>query len=171
MGKLVLVTGGVRSGKSRYALELAGAGAGGVLFAATAMPTDPEMVERISNHRSERPGDWRTVEVVSGRLADGLAGAPEAVLLLDCLGLYVGRRLMEGASGEEAAAEAREAAVVAVREYDHAVFVTNEVGWGLVPENELGRLFVESLGAANRLVADLADEVMLMVSGIAVRLK
>lgn len=171
MGKLVFVTGGVRSGKSRYALELAAGRESRVLFVATALPSDDEMSERISRHRAERPGTWRTAEVVSGLLADGIAGAREEVLLLDCLGLYVGRRMMEGASGDEAGSEVRRAAEAAVAAFEYSVVVSNEVGSGLVPENELGRSFMEALGAANRRVAELADEAFLMVSGIPVRIK
>lgn len=171
MGKLVFVTGGVRSGKSRHALDLVSGRAGSVLFVATALPSDSEMSLRISRHRAERPGTWRTAEVVKGGLAEGLAGGDEDVLLLDCVGLYVSRRMMEGADGEKAAAEAAEAAGAAAGRFDYSVFVSNEVGWGLVPANELGRSFIEALGAANRQVAALADEVVLMVSGIPVKIK
>jgi adenosylcobinamide kinase/adenosylcobinamide-phosphate guanylyltransferase len=173
MGKLILLTGGVRSGKSRRALELAKAhGECGVLFAATALESDEEMESRIEKHRAERPRSWRTVEVVSGRLADALTSNDGGeVLVLDCLGLYVSRRLLEGASGEQVVIEALEAARAALDAFALNIFVTNEVGSGLVPPNELGRLFVEALGAVNREVAAVADEVSLMVAGIPVRLR
>lgn len=171
MGKLVFITGGVRSGKSRRGLELADAGGGRVLFVATALSSDCEMEDRIQKHRAERPGGWRTVEAVSGKLAEALFPEGEDILLLDCLGLYVSRRMMEGASGEEAAGEALGAALAAAAGFQLSIFVSNEVGWGLVPDNELGRMFTEALGAANREVASVADEVILMVSGIPVKVK
>ncbi len=171
MGSLVFITGGVRSGKSRRALELASESGDGVLFVATALASDGEMVDRIGRHREERPGSWRTVEALTGKLADALEADGEQTLLVDCLGLYVSRRIMEGAGGGLAAAEVLEAARVAAARFSLSIFVSNEVGSGLVPDNELGRTFTEELGLANQEVARAADRVVLMVSGIPVRVK
>jgi adenosylcobinamide kinase / adenosylcobinamide-phosphate guanylyltransferase len=171
MGSLVLVTGGVRSGKSRRALEMASESGGGVLFVATALASDGEMVDRIGRHRSERPEAWRTVEALSGKLADALEPEAEETLVVDCLGLYVSRRIMEGASTGLAAREVLDAAMLATRRFSLSVFVSNEVGSGLVPDNELGRTFTEELGLANQDVARAADRVVLMVAGIPVRVK
>lgn len=171
MGRLVLITGGVRSGKSRRALELASESGTGVLFVATALANDVEMVDRIDRHRAERPDGWNTVEALSGTLEDALEPDGERTLLLDCLGLYVSRRVMEGAPAGQAASEALAAAKKAADRFALSIFVSNEVGWGLVPDNELGRMFVEELGRANREVASASDEVLLMVSGIQMRLK
>jgi adenosylcobinamide kinase / adenosylcobinamide-phosphate guanylyltransferase len=171
MGKLVLITGGVRSGKSRRALELAKQSGARVLFVASALSSDSEMAERIEHHRAERPGEWKTVEALSGKLAEALQPDGEDVLLLDCLGLYVARRIMEEASGKDIIKETLEAARAAADEFETSILVSNEVGSGLVPDNELGRLFIEALGATNSAVAALADQVELMVSGIPVKVK
>ncbi len=171
MGKLVFITGGVRSGKSRRALELAERSSARVLFVATALACDSEMAERIEHHRAERPGQWRTVEALSGKLAEALAPDGEDVLLLDCLGLYVARRIMEKASGKDIITETLDAARGAADGFETSILVSNEVGSGLVPDNELGRMFIEALGTANSAVAALADEVELMVSGIPVKVK
>ena len=167
------MTGGVRSGKSRHALELARThGEGGVLFAATAFVSDSEMALRIERHRAERPAEWRTVEVISGGLADALLpDGGEEVLVLDCLGLYVSRRMLEGATAAQVASEVLETVEAARNAFELSIFVTNEVGSGLVPDNELGRFFIEALGAVNRETAALADEVSLMVAGIPVRVR
>jgi adenosylcobinamide kinase/adenosylcobinamide-phosphate guanylyltransferase len=171
MGKLVFITGGVRSGKSRRALTLAEGSSTRVLFVATALACDSEMAERIQSHRTERPGQWRTLEVVSGKLAEALKPDGENLLLLDCLGLYVARRIMEEAPWKAIVTEVVDAAHTAADEFETSILVSNEVGSGLVPDNELGRIFIEALGAANSAVAVAADQVELMVSGIPVKVK
>lgn len=168
--RLVLVTGGVRGGKSGYALERASSTAKGVLFVATALPNDGEMRERIRMHRAQRPDGWRTVEATAGELAAHLAGAEE-VLVLDCLTLYVGRRLTEGVAPETIITEVHDAAARMLERFSLSVVVTNEVGWGVIPDNELARAYSETLGKVNQVVAARAGEVMLMVTGIPVKVK
>jgi adenosylcobinamide kinase/adenosylcobinamide-phosphate guanylyltransferase len=168
--RLVLVTGGVRGGKSTYALERVRSGSQSVLFVATAIPNDSELRERIKKHKVERPDTWRTVEATEGVLGAHLAG-DEGALILDCLTLYVGRRLTEGVPPESIIDEVEEAADLMSERFSLAVIVTNEVGWGVIPDNELARAYSEVLGKANQVIADRADEVMLMVSGIPVKVK
>lgn len=170
MGKLILVTGGVRSGKSSHALALAVEAEEPVLFVATALASDSEMVERIARHRSERPDSWRTEEATSGRLEEYVSGG-EDVALIDCVTLYVGRRLTEGVDEQQIAREV-EVAVVAMRgSHRLSVVVSNEVGCGVIPDNSLARQFSEALGRANQSVATAADEVLFMISGIPLKVK
>lgn len=169
MDRVILVLGGTKSGKSRYALERARAlGGDRVTFVATAQPGDPELDVRISRHRSERPAAWRTVEPAID-LAPALRDAePSHVVLLDSLTLWLSWAIEHSAAPQElwAAAQAeieRRAAPV--------VIVSEEVGLGLIPTSPLGRRFLDEIGVLNQAVAVRADEVWLLVAGIPVRLK
>lgn len=169
MGRIVFITGGVRSGKSSLAVKTAGGGRS-VLFLATALASDEEMRRRIENHRLERPADWRTVEVTEGRLEESLEGEEE-ILLVDCLTLYVARRISEGITVDEITEEIAQVLDKMRDRFELSIIVSNEVGSGVVPDNELARHFSEVLGQVNRLVAGGADEVLLLVSGIPVKVK
>jgi adenosylcobinamide kinase / adenosylcobinamide-phosphate guanylyltransferase len=168
--RLILITGGIRGGKSRYATERLAEETGGVLFVATAMPSDDELRERIEKHRSERPATWRTVEAVEGPLAPYLKGG-ERSMVLDCLTLYVGRRITEGASAADVAVEIDEAVGRMIETFALSVVVTNEVGCGIIPDNAMARHYSEVLGRANQHIAARASEVVFMVSGISLRVK
>jgi len=168
MGRLIFLTGGIRSGKSGRAVDIALTAGGPVLFVATAGASDEEMRERIENHRSGRPAGWRTAEALTGTLAPLIAGG-EPTVLLDCLTLYVGRRVTEDASAREVLDEV-DHALSALEAHDLAIVVSNEVGSGVVPDNALARFYSEVLGSVNALVARRATEVYLMVSGIPVRI-
>lgn len=170
MVKLILITGGVRSGKSSYAQELAHAEGKQVLFVATAHASDEEMVERIARHRAERPAGWRTAEATEGELEQHVVGN-EDVALLDCLTLYVGRRLVEGVPGEQIAVEVSSAIELMKSSHGLSIAVSNEVGWGIIPDNRLAREYSEALGRVNQVAAAAADEVLMMVSGIPMKVK
>jgi adenosylcobinamide kinase/adenosylcobinamide-phosphate guanylyltransferase len=167
---LVFITGGVRSGKSRFALERATAAAGQVLFVATALANDDELRARITKHRAERPAGWRTAEATEGDLAGHIDG-DEPCLVLDCLALYVGRRLTEGTKPGRIIEEVESASRRMLDRFDLSIVVSNEVGSGIIPDNAMAREYSEVLGKANQVVAALADEVVLMVSGIPVKVK
>jgi adenosylcobinamide kinase/adenosylcobinamide-phosphate guanylyltransferase len=152
-----------------------------VLFVATAQAFDDEMRTRIDAHRDERPAHWETMEEPldpAGALArrSRLTAHPE-VVVIDCLTLWVSNVLL--GLGENADAEAivgeRTRALLEVIATNRAttafIVVTNEVGWGVVPATPLGRRYRDALGRANQLVAAAADEVVLLVSGIAVPIK
>ena len=175
-GKLFLVTGGARSGKSRYAEELVRSFGGEVAYIATLEAGDEEMARRIERHKSRRPCSWRTVEVTT-EVARTIAGSGEPVILLDCLSGWVSNSLLahEG-DGEEAFSSTMTGAVdellEVVRESGKAVVVvTNEVGSGVVPAHRLGRWYRDALGMANQRVAAAADAVCLLAVGIPLVLK
>lgn len=163
---LILITGGVRCGKSRKALALAEPYAE-KLFVATATAGDGEMHERIVRHRAERGEGWTTVEEPLD-LAAAMKIAPNAVAVVDCMTLWTSNAMFAETDVEPAldaflaAAAQRKAPVI---------IVTNEVGWGIVPEYETGRRFRDLAGLVNQRVAAAADTVWLMVSGLELRLK
>jgi len=169
---LILITGGARSGKSRFAQQHAAAWGGEVLFVATAEARDADMAARIRQHQRERPAHWRTLEVPLG-VAQALRTAPPApVMLLDCVTLWVTNLLLrEGATWAAAEQE-----LDALLEWYRAapvtlLMVTNEVGLGLVPADAVSRMFRDWLGLFNQRLAAEADAVYLMVSGLAVEVK
>lgn len=184
--RLVLVLGGARSGKSAYAEGRATALAGPhgrVLYVATAEALDDEMARRIVHHRASRPASWRTVEEPRDPAAAMRAAAPDTrVVLLDCITLWLSNLLSalqaqdDGAPDEAAAEEAVDAGVsdlLAAYQEGTAdlVLVSNEVGLGIVPVYPLGRLYRDLLGRVNIRLAAAADEVVLMVAGIPLRVK
>ena len=164
---LVLLIGGARSGKSSLAVERA-AGAGlPVVFVATGEAGDDEMAARIELHRQERPAEWTTVEEPV-ELACAVADAPgDVVLVVDCLSLWVANVLERGAV-EAAAADA---ARLAAARPGPTIAVTNEVGLGIVPDNELARRYRDALGRVNAIWAAAADEAYFVVAGHALRLE
>lgn len=174
---LVLVTGGVRSGKSRHAESLLHEAGSVTYIAPGPVPdpeTDPDWAARVSAHQSSRPASWTTTETADVTAAVASATGP---VMVDCLGTWVTRTLDEQAlweapSDEVAAvieAQAKDLAdAVAAR--DEVIVVTNEVGWGVVPGHRSGVIFRDALGRTNQLVAAACDEVHLVVSGRVVRL-
>lgn len=166
---ITLVLGGVRSGKSRLAQNLA-AQSSSVVFVATAKPVDEEMRAKIRRHQQERPKHWCTVEEPID-LARVLATySPHLdLLLIDCLTIFVANALADGA---EAANKRVEAFVEALQNSKNpVVLVSNEVGSGVVPEYLSGRQFRDLLGEVNQRVAAVADNVLLMVAGLPLLLK
>jgi adenosylcobinamide kinase/adenosylcobinamide-phosphate guanylyltransferase len=168
---VMLVLGGVRSGKSRYAQAQASR-FDRVTFVATARRSDAEMRRKIAAHRRERPRDWKTVE--AQRNLDQIIlreGASADLLLVDCLTTYWGGLLT--ARGVAPARRQHLASVVdAIATTRASVFlVSNEVGSGVVPAFKSGRLFRDLLGEVNQQVARVANRVVLLVAGIPVPIK
>jgi len=182
-GVLVFITGGARSGKSRFAEDLARAQGGRVAYVPTALVTDEEMRRRVAIHRARRPAGWDTVEC-SGPLVDALRQAcgDHDVVVVDCLTVYLSRLLpvleRDTVPPElEEAAEARVDEEIAgivevVRASGAAVIVvSNEVGSGVVPPHPAGRLYRDLVGRANQRLAAAADFAYLVVAGVAMDLK
>lgn len=172
MNKRILITGGCRSGKSRHALTLAGSVPGEKLYVATAEALDSEMTERIAKHRQERGNGWVTYEepVEPVKIFKQLESR-EGVLILDCLTLWVSNLLLKDCDDESILKAVDHLMQQSEQMQCQLIFVTNEVGAGIVPENKLARDFRDVVGAVNQLVAQRCDEVIHMVSGIPMTLK
>ena len=178
-GKIILVTGGARSGKSTFAERYAAQGNRQVAYIATAQIYDEEMKERVAIHQRRRPAGWTTFEApYSAELAMDQAVRCAGAVLFDCLTLYTSNLLLAPAA--PANREARCQAVLAAidkllasarQEQADVIFVTNEVGLGIVPDNALAREYRDVTGLVNQKIAGQADEVYLVVSGLAVELK
>jgi adenosylcobinamide kinase/adenosylcobinamide-phosphate guanylyltransferase len=177
MGKLTLLLGGARSGKSTYAQRLAADNGGSVTFIATAKAGDPEMAARIAAHQHERPGEWVTLESASG-IADAWNAThhPTDMVILDCLTLLVTNLILQASEDIDHPDESKATALVTseIEALERAIqegacdwiVVSNEVGLGLVPAYPVGRLFRDLLGWSNQRLAAIADEVHLLVAGI-----
>ncbi len=175
MGRMSLVTGGIRSGKSRFALELAfGASApAGRYFIATAEALDSEMRRRIERHQGERGAGFETVEepLFLGRAIAKLS-SEETVILVDCLTLWVNNLLFRfGTQPEKVEAEMESLLESVSSNPARLIFVTNEVGLGIMADNPLAREFADRLGMINQKIAGQSGDVILMTAGIAQYLK
>lgn len=159
-----MLIGGVRSGKSALAVEIGKRHVGDVVFIATAEPFDADMRSRISRHRHDRPA-WPTIESPLA-LGAAIATAPGGpMLIVDCLTVWIGNELHhEGSVDPDAVARALEGRP------GPSVVVTNEVGLGVHPETELGRIYRDELGRVNQVIAAVATTTLLMVAGKALRL-
>lgn len=178
-GLFYFITGGARSGKSRYAEDLAAALGGPVTYIATAEPLDEEMAARIEQHRRRRPIEWATVEeprAVAAVVEE--IGQRPGVILIDCLTLLISNLLFssdvpetDDAAQARVRAEMSRLAEAAWGSAAHVILVSNEVGLGLVPPYPQGRLYRDAAGWANQLMAAKADRAIFMVSGLALDLK
>ena len=164
MPKTSLVLGGARSGKTAYALTLASPPR---TYVATATAGDEEMQARIAAHQAERDADWRLIEAPTD-LAKVLADVSEGTIVVDCLTLWLSNLMAED---RDVDAEA-EALVAAIRvSAADIVFVSNEIGMGLVPMDALSRQFRDAQGRLNQRIAAVADSVEFVAAGLPLRLK
>jgi Adenosyl cobinamide kinase/adenosyl cobinamide phosphate guanylyltransferase len=185
MGRILLVTGGARSGKSSFAERLVVGLGDDIVYIATARAADEEMTDRIAQHRLQRPASWRTHEApdfpstvitYEGQHCDGL--------LLDCLTMLTTNRILAQSidwgcpavaqlNGIEAEVMTEIEAIVTAAAGSRAdlVAVTNEVGCGIVPGSTMARFFRDCAGHVNQRIAAAAAEVYLTVSGIPMRIK
>jgi adenosylcobinamide kinase / adenosylcobinamide-phosphate guanylyltransferase len=171
---VVLVLGGARSGKSTHAEKLAcgtlsGAPAQPAVYVATAEPGDVEMATRIMAHRARRGANWTTIEEPL-KLGEAVqaAAAQDRPVLVDCLTLWLANLLQAGIDIDEATDEL----VQALDECrSPVVFVSNEVGLGIVPDTPLGRIFRDAQGRLNMRMAERADRVILVTAGLSLTLK
>jgi len=179
----ILIIGGARSGKSRFAQELALKLGEPVLFVATAVAGDEEMRHRIEEHQRARPTAWSTLEVtthIGNEILQKIGRAQ--VVIIDCITLLVNNIFSQYGSqtGEQIDAPRIEKKLTAeinelvecINRVDASfIIVTNEVGQGLVPANRVGRLYRDFLGRANQILAQQADKIYLMVAGLPVPIK
>lgn len=174
MPTLTLITGGIKSGKSRYALELARSFPEiQKCFIATAEPLDQEMKLRIQRHREERGNDfWTLEEPLWLAKAFEEATVQADLVLIDCLTLWMNNLWYRFAASPEKIEEQINLFLKSLTERkSETILVTNEVGLGVIPENPLARRFMDSLGKLNQSLSAMSDEVIFMISGIAQRIK
>jgi adenosylcobinamide kinase/adenosylcobinamide-phosphate guanylyltransferase len=165
---LTLVIGGARSGKSAHAERLITAYAAPWTYIATAQAYDEEMGERIAHHRARRGQGWSTLDApldLAGALDAVPAGAP---VLIDCLTLWLTNHML---AGHDVDAESERLADMLAHPRGPWFVVSNEVGQGIVPENELARRFRDAAGRLNQQVASVADTVLMMVAGLPLKVK
>ena len=183
--KVVLITGGARSGKSSFALSMADKNGGRRYFLATAEPSDDEMRERIRRHRKERGEAWGTIEETSdiARVIRKL-DIEDTVIVIDCITVWLANIILKTcstATDEDVLNDVENNAIErTVSELVETLsglknasvyIVTNEVGMGIVPENRLARFFRDVAGRVNQRLADVSDSVFFIVSGIPVKIK
>jgi adenosylcobinamide kinase/adenosylcobinamide-phosphate guanylyltransferase len=171
-GRLIVVGGGARSGKSRFALTRAAGLGARRAFVATAEALDAEMTERIRRHREDRGPGFDVIEEPID-LASALASAYQSadVVVVDCLTLWVSNLLVRGANEQELGGAFDHLVRVLRRRPIPVVLVSNEVGMGLVPDSPLGRRFRDEVGTLHRRVGAEADELYVGVMGQLLRLR
>ena len=178
MARIVLVTGGCRSGKSAYAQQMAESLPPTRLYVATGLATDEEMRQRIEQHRrARRDRGWETLEEQLDLAGVFRRHAEHDVLLVDCVTLWI-NNLMYDADREarqiteaDVAGQCGQALDAACARRGTVIFVTNEVGMGVVPENALARRYRDLVGRANQIIAAGADAVTLVCCGIPFHMK
>lgn len=172
MSELILITGGVRSGKSNYAQHLAKSFKRKVIYIATAEALDSDMKERIGQHKKSRDKSWVTIEEpISVLGAVRKLSADRRVMLLDCLTLFISNLILKGLSDKAVYSEVKSILKALKRKSEAVIIVTNEVGSGIVPDSKLGRRFRDLQGRVNQIVSGEADCVYLLISGIPVKIK
>jgi adenosylcobinamide kinase / adenosylcobinamide-phosphate guanylyltransferase len=178
MARIILITGGSRSGKSMHAQRIAEAITGTRTYIATCPVVDAEMEERIRKHKDARQaGGWQTIEETTD-LADALtrAGGSRSILV-DCLTLWVNNLMYDAElqkkeiTEEEIVKRCRDVLDACDEISGTVIFVTNEVGMGIVPDNALSRLYRDIAGRCNQVMAERANDVIFMVSGMPLNIK
>jgi adenosylcobinamide kinase / adenosylcobinamide-phosphate guanylyltransferase len=169
MSRSILVLGGARSGKSRYAEELAGKHRGERIYIATAEAGDEEMRQRIADHRQQRGMQWQTVEepIELPNALQDMCGEGRLVLV-DCITLWLSNLMLRGRDVQR---EIDRFCMMLPGLEGTVILVSNEVGFGIVPENALARRFRDEAGFANQRIAAACDEVVVMFAGMALKLK
>ncbi|MCB6179004.1 bifunctional adenosylcobinamide kinase/adenosylcobinamide-phosphate guanylyltransferase [Rhodobacter sp. Har01] len=165
---LTLVTGGARSGKSRFAEGLARASGLPRRYLATAQAFDAEMAQRIARHRDDRGTGWETVEAPLDLCPALAAAAADSVTLIDCVTLWLTNHMLAG-HDLQAQADMLFSSLAACR--GKVIVVSNEVGWGIVPENALARAFRDEQGRLSQRLAAEAGLVVAVIAGLPLALK
>jgi len=172
MKKLIFILGGARSGKSRYAVELAKGLSSSVAFIATASSFDEEMRKRIKTHQRLRPKYWKIIEEGKALIPilSNLSSKYE-VVIIDCISLLISNLLEDNLNDRQIQREIRGLIHALEKSKFTIILVSNEVGMGIIPDNPLARRFRDLLGWANQMITREVDEVIFMHSGIPVWLK
>lgn len=186
MGKIILVTGGARSGKSSFAENMVSGFGGNILYIATSIPFDEEMKERVKKHKESRPKEWDTYEgfeklneVIKAR------GNSYNGVLIDCITILISNLMFYSIGDneenlnsknindleEKIRNEINDILDEISRVNGKFVIVTNEVGYGIVPENKLARIYRDIVGRINQNIASKADEVYLVTCGLPMKIK
>ncbi|VAX25868.1 Adenosylcobinamide kinase / Adenosylcobinamide-phosphate guanylyltransferase [hydrothermal vent metagenome] len=178
MGRITLVTGGRRSGKSGYAQRYAESLEGPRTYIATCPVIDDETAARVEAHKKNRINKgWVTIEETVDLAGAILKATPGGALLIECVTLWLSNLMYKAESQEEDFAEShairltREALAACRRLDSTVIFVTNEIGWGVIPDNRVARKFSDIAGKVNQLIASESDTAILIVSGYPVQLK
>ena len=166
---VTLVLGGARSGKSSYAERITVAHPRGCVYVATAEIGDDEMAERVRQHQARREAHWRTVEAPLELGAAIVAETEQgAAVLVDCLTLWLSNLM---AAGRDPARETEDLIRALGQAGGPVVFVSNEVGMGIVPDNALARAFRDHAGRMNQRIAEISNTVFFVAAGLPLRLK
>ncbi|KMQ49641.1 Adenosylcobinamide-phosphate guanylyltransferase [Chitinispirillum alkaliphilum] len=178
MGKIVLITGGVRSGKSAWALERANASSySQKIFIATAECFDDEMNERVVNHQKERGEKWQTIEETIDLVKAISEIHDNTVAVIDCCTVWLGNVWHKLGDSDQVLQDYIDSFCNALQKWNdgeengEVIIVSNEVGWGIVPLEKSVRRYRDWAGKLNQRIASIADEVYLSVAGIGVRIK
>jgi len=166
---ITVLTGGARSGKSTYAVDLGRRHLGPVLFVATAPPLDDDMKARIARHVAERP-DWPTAEEPFDIAPLIRTATSPTLVIVDCLTLWVSNLMWRGDSDSDVESTATRLADDLRATSADVVLITNEVGLGVHPESELGRRYRDLLGRVNQILVAVSDRALFMMSGRALTL-
>ena len=169
----VLVTGGAKSGKSRVSLDICNRPSGKKIFIATAQALDEEMKERIERHQRERGEEWLTIEEpvkVAEKIRE--LDSRGTVILIDCLTLWISNLIMKHGESIQTVHESLDALIKQLeRTKGSIILVSNEVGMGIVPENDLARNYRDMAGSLNQRIAAIACKVVVVIAGIPLILK
>jgi len=170
MGRIIFITGPVRSGKSNFAIEYAIENFKDVIFIASAKPIDDEMKKRIEEHKKNRPKEWLTIEedINIDKVVEKYKGK---ALIIDCITIWVSNLLYNKFNEQEIIKKVENLMKNIKKNNLSTIIVSNEVGWGIVPENELARIFRDIIGKVHQIISENSDYVYLLVSGIPLILK
>ena len=170
--RMIFVTGGCRSGKSRFALSYANERYCKKIFLATSEVLDDGMALRVENHKRMRGAEWKTIEEPV-EIVERISQSQEegAIILLDCITLWLSNLLIKGTDDSRIMEEVNRLTAAIQESPASFIIVSNEVGMGIVPVDPLGRRFRDLSGTANQRIAEAADAVVFMVSGIPLFLK
>lgn len=171
LAKIVFVLGGAKSGKSRFACELAGKWGSEVAYVATCLPLDEEMRKKIEEHKKRRPPGWQTIEEDEDLVSALKQAGGRVVVIIDCLTLLISNLLLKGVGGEDILGHIERFIEGARKQEKKSILVSNEVGMGIVPDNKLARQFREVSGRVSQMVTETSDEAYLLVAGQPIKIK